>query len=128
MDRLLDSVDLSSFFYSEEISYMKEDKPNFYEIVYKITKSIPKGKVTSYGRIAVLAGSPRAARAVGYALNALKKDQLQEVPWQRVINSQGRVSFKSDTTRAMLQRKLLESEGIDFQEEGKIDWKTFGWP
>lgn len=107
---------------------MKEEKSNFYEIVYKITKSIPKGKVSSYGRIAVLSGSPRAARAVGYALNALKKDQEQEIPWQRVINAEGRISFKSDTSRAILQRKLLEVEGIVFQEDDRVDWKMFGWP
>ncbi|MCG9876553.1 MAG: MGMT family protein [Leptospiraceae bacterium] len=107
---------------------MKSDKPNFYEIVYQITKSIPKGKVTSYGRIAVLSGNPRAARAVGYALNALKKDKEQEVPWQRVINASGAISFKSDTSRAILQRKLLESEGIVFQENDRVDWKLFEWP
>lgn len=101
---------------------------NFYDLVYKIVKKVPKGKVTSYGRIAVLIGKPRAARAVGYALNALKKGQEQKVPWQRVINSMGKISHKGDTPRAILQKKLLESEGIKFSREEVVDWKRFGWP
>lgn len=103
-------------------------KPNFYTQVYEIVKKIPKGKVSSYGRIAVLLGHPRAARAVGYALNALPKQKEQEVPWQRVINSQGFISFKGDVIRANLQRKLLESEGILFDSEGRVNFSDFGWP
>ncbi|TGL62886.1 MGMT family protein [Leptospira sarikeiensis] len=101
---------------------------NFYEQVYKIVKKIPKGKVTSYGRIAAIMGKPRAARAVGYALNSLKKGQEQKVPWQRVINSMGKISFRGDAPRAILQKKLLESEGIKFSREEVVDWKRFGWP
>lgn len=100
----------------------------FYEKVYSFVKKIPHGKVTSYGKIAVLLGHPRAARAVGYALNALPKDSLQTVPWQRVINSKGMVSFKGDAIRANLQRKILEGEGIVFDSEGRVNFLTFGWP
>lgn len=105
----------------------KPDKESFYEKVYAIVKKIPKGKITNYGNIAVLLGSPRAARAVGYALNALKKDREREIPWQRVINSKGEISFKGDTLRATLQRKLLEQEGIVFNIAGQADFKKFGW-
>ncbi|MCC5816428.1 MAG: MGMT family protein [Leptospira sp.] len=101
---------------------------NFYQSVYEMASKIPKGKVTSYGRLAVLLQSPRAARAVGYALNSLKKDDLQKVPWQRVINSQGKISIKGDHFRASLQRRLLEEEGIVFDENDSIDWDKFGWP
>ncbi|TGK07202.1 MGMT family protein [Leptospira semungkisensis] len=107
---------------------VQEKIPNFYEQVYKIVKKVPKGRVTSYGRIAVLAGKPRAARAVGYALNSLKKGQEQKIPWQRVINSQGKISFRGDAPRAILQKKLLESEGIKFSREETVDWDLFGWP
>lgn len=93
-----------------------------------MVKKIPKGKVTSYGRIAALLGKPRAARAVGYALNALSKDQEQKVPWQRVINGQGQISFRGDSGRSILQRKILEYEGIVFNDSDTIDWKIFGWP
>ena len=100
----------------------------FFQDVYNLVKKIPKGKVTSYGRIAGILGKPRAARAVGYALNALPKTELQNIPWQRVINSQGTISFKGDTFRAQLQKKLLEDEGIHFDMDDKIDFKTQGWP
>ncbi len=101
---------------------------SFYTKVYEIVKKIPSGKVTSYGRVAIILGNPRSARAVGYALNALKKDNTQEIPWQRVINSKGFISFKGDTFRANLQRKLLEKEGIVFHSDARIDFKIFGWP
>ncbi|MCB1143119.1 MAG: methylated-DNA--[protein]-cysteine S-methyltransferase [Leptospiraceae bacterium] len=101
---------------------------NFYQKVYSIVKKIPRGNVSTYGRIAVLVGVPRAARAVGYALNQLKKSEETEIPWQRVINSRGRISFGGDPVRATLQRKLLEHEGIPFQNDGQIDLKQYGWP
>jgi len=102
-------------------------KDSFYERVYKAVKKIPKGKVATYGQIASFLGEPRAARAVGYALNALKKQQEQEIPWQRVINAKGEISFKGDTIRAKLQRKLLEQEGIVFNIVAQIDLTIYGW-
>ena len=102
-------------------------KESFYTKVYKAVKKIPKGKVATYGQIANILGSPRAARAVGYALNALQKNDLQEVPWQRVINAKGEISFKGDTIRANLQRKLLEQEGIVFNVVAQIDLSRYGW-
>lgn len=104
----------------QEISFFKE--------VYKLVKKVPKGKVTSYGRIAALLGKPRAARAVGYALNALSKTQEQTVPWQRVINSQGKISFRGDTGRSILQRKMLENEGVKFSASETVDLDVYGWP
>ncbi|MDI7209644.1 MGMT family protein [Leptospira santarosai] len=101
---------------------------SFFKEVYALVKKVPKGKVTSYGRIAALLGKPRAARAVGYALNALSKGQEQKIPWQRVINSQGKISFRGDTGRSILQKKMLEDEGIKFDSTESIDWKVFGWP
>lgn len=100
----------------------------FYQEVYELVKKIPRGRVTTYGRIAVLLGSPRAARAVGYALNALKKENSQNIPWQRVINARGQISSKGDTFRAQLQRQLLEEEGIAFSQTNTINFKKFGWP
>lgn len=101
---------------------------SFYERVYDVVKKIPLQRVSTYGRIACLLGEPRAARAVGYALSSLKKDMSQDVPWQRVINSKGQISFKGDVFRASLQRKLLEEEGIVFENEEKIDLRVYGWP
>ena len=96
--------------------------------IYKKLLEVPKGKITTYGRVAALAGSPRAARAVGYALGALQDNELQNVPWQRVINAAGRISFKGDLIRAELQKKMLQAEGIVFDENGITDINQFGWP
>ncbi|XDD43254.1 MGMT family protein [Leptospira sp. WS60.C2] len=102
--------------------------PNFYESVYAVVKKIPKGKVTTYGHIALLLGNPRAARAVGYALNSLKKDRESKIPWQRVINRQGRISFKGDTFRAELQKKILHTEGVFFDlGDDQLDFGKYGW-
>ncbi|MCG6147806.1 MGMT family protein [Leptospira levettii] len=102
--------------------------PNFYESVYNIVKKIPKGKVTTYGHIALLLGNPRAARTVGYALNSLKKDRESKIPWQRVINRQGRISFKGDSFRADLQKKILQTEGVFFDLGGdQLDFGKYGW-
>ena len=103
------------------------EKLNFYQQVYEIVKQIPFGKVTNYGHIALLLGKPRAARAVGYALTALKKDQEQHVPWQRVIAKDGRIPFRGDLLRASLQKKILISEGLVFDASEKIDLNKQGW-
>ena len=85
--------------------------PNFYDAVYRIVRDIPAGRVMTYGQIATILGTPRAARAVGYALKACPAD----VPWQRVINAQGRVSGHGD--RVFIQRELLEGEGVTFEDD-----------
>ena len=106
-------------------------KPNFYEQVYAVARRIPKGKVTSYGRIAAMLGAPNAARAVGYALRALKdrKDDpdYQDVPWQRVINSQGRISIVNREFGAQRQAELLRSEGVVVSDELYIDLDIYLW-
>ncbi|WP_411824773.1 MGMT family protein [Leptospira sp. 'Mane'] len=105
----------------------KKVAASFYQEVYSMVKKIPKGKVTTYGTIAVLLGKPRAARAVGYALNALKKNESVSVPWQRVINAQGQISFKGDAIRAGLQKQILVGEKIKFDANDTIDLKKFAW-
>ncbi|MFM1921956.1 MAG: hypothetical protein RLZZ303_3590, partial [Candidatus Hydrogenedentota bacterium] len=83
--------------------------PNFYEAVYKLVRDIPRGRVMTYGQIATILGVPRAARAVGYALRGCSDPR---VPWQRVINRQGEISGKGAGERPLLQRELLEEEGV----------------
>jgi methylated-DNA-protein-cysteine methyltransferase-like protein len=104
---------------------------NFYEQVYAVVRRIPRGKVTSYGRIAAMLGQPQAARAVGYALNALrdKKDDpaYQNIPWQRVVNSQGRISIVNQEYNVNVQAKLLREEGVVVSEELKIDLDIYLW-
>jgi len=101
--------------------------PNFFDRVYAVVRLIPRGKVASYGQIAALLGHPRAARTVGWALNALRDNDIDDVPWQRVINSQGRISISRADLGAELQRALLEEEGVEFDPRGYVDLKRFGW-
>ncbi|MBL7065853.1 MAG: MGMT family protein [Anaerolineae bacterium] len=97
----------------------------FFERVYRLVRQTPPGKVTSYGAIARMLGHPRAARTVGWALHSLPEGS--DVPWQRVINSQGRIPTSCREHSADLQRALLEAEGIKFDEYGYVDWARFGW-
>ncbi|MCX6029126.1 MAG: MGMT family protein [Chloroflexi bacterium] len=102
-------------------------QPNFFTRVYLLVKQIPRGKVVSYGQIAALLGHPQAARTVGWALNALRDSDIADVPWQRVINSHGRISISRVDLGADLQRALLEEEGVQFDERERVDWQRFGW-
>jgi methylated-DNA-protein-cysteine methyltransferase-like protein len=89
-----------------------------------MVQQCPRGKVVSYGGVAALLGYPRAARGVGHALSALT--DLDNVPWWRVVNRNGQISISSGHG-AILQRKLLEQEGVIFDQRGRIDWAVFGW-
>ena len=101
-------------------------KINYFDAVYRAVRRIPRGRVSTYGRVAELTGNPGAVRAVGWALNALHGPE-SGVPWHRVINAQGRISLP-DESAAHLQRKLLESEGVRFDADGRIDLRACGWP
>ncbi len=89
--------------------------------VYEIVRRVPRGTVTTYGDVAQLVGPGCDARMVGYAMVACPDD----VPWQRVINAQGKISLKGEA--AQKQRLRLEAEGIEFDARGKIDLKRFRW-
>ncbi|NJM07673.1 cysteine methyltransferase [Candidatus Gracilibacteria bacterium] len=97
---------------------------NTYEEIYAIVRRIPLGRVTNYGTVAALAGYPRHARMAGYALHALSDQEASEVPWWRVVNAGG---FISNAYQPQLQRELLETEGVVFDSEGRIDRKRFWW-
>jgi methylated-DNA-protein-cysteine methyltransferase-like protein len=93
--------------------------------VYHVVRAVPRGKVISYGGVAAILGQPRAARGVGNALFALPDDS--DVPWWRVINRNGEISNRSSPHAPILQRKLLEAEGVRFDRQGRVDWHRFGW-
>ena len=95
-----------------------------YEIIWEIVRQIPKGRVATYGQVASESGFPGQARLVGYALHSLPPHA--GVPWQRVINSHGRISFPRGTSAHRRQRRLLSGEGVVFQGE-IIDLERFGW-
>ena len=105
--------------------------PNFYEQVYAVVRRVPRGRVTSYGRVAAMLGRPNAARAVGYALGALGDRQRgphsPQVPWYRVINSVGRISTPNTNGGAELQASLLRAEGIVVGEDLRIDLSMYLW-
>lgn len=93
--------------------------------ILEVVIRIPKGKVASYGQIARMAGLPKHARLVGYVLKNL--DQHSEVPWYRVINSQGKISLsKLDEKGQNIQIIKLREEGI-LAANGKVDLKQFAW-
>jgi methylated-DNA-protein-cysteine methyltransferase-like protein len=92
-----------------------------YEKIYDKVARIPYGKVATYGQIAGMIENC-TARMVGYALAATPEEI--EIPWHRVINSQGKISLR---TYEDLQRKLLESEGIIFSKSGVVDLRKYGW-
>lgn len=96
-----------------------------YRKIYAVVKRIPAGKVATYGQVAAIAGLARHARQVGYALNAL--DDGTDLPWQRVINSKGEVSPRAEPGRDGYQRHLLEEEGVEFDERGRVDLERFLW-
>lgn len=98
-----------------------------YERIYAMVRRIPPGKVTTYGRVAELVGGC-TARMVGYAMAALKRGSPPEVPWQRVINAQGKISVHGDGIGNAMQRTLLEEEGVVFDRIGRVDFSVFGWP
>lgn len=95
-----------------------------YERIYSVVSRIPRGRVTTYGRIAGLAGIPNGARQVGYALAALRPGT--RVPWHRVVNANGRVSMR-DPGSAEEQRFRLEKEGVRFGAGGSVDLQMFSW-
>jgi alkylated DNA nucleotide flippase Atl1 len=89
-------------------------------------RAIPRGRVATYGQIARLAGLGAQARRVGYALSALPPGS--RVPWQRVVNAAGRISARSaDRSVEILQRRLLEREGVRFDASGRVDLARFRW-
>lgn len=94
-----------------------------YERIYMVIREVPAGKVTTYGQVARIVGTV-SARQVGYALAAVKP--WMEVPWQRVVNSQGKISLR-DTEGYAQQQHMLEAEGVVFDDKGKIDLKQYGW-
>jgi methylated-DNA-protein-cysteine methyltransferase-like protein len=101
-----------------------KDRQTFYEAAWDLVRTIPRGRVVTYGQVAGWLGRPRAARAVGYAMFNVRD---ADVPWQRVINHKGEISVGGHLHRPALQRQLLEEEGVELDAQGRIDLARFGW-
>ncbi|MBQ6675172.1 MAG: MGMT family protein [Ruminococcus sp.] len=91
---------------------------NTFELIYEAVKKIPKGRVASYGQIAMLAGNPRWARVVGYALHV--NPDPENIPCYRVVTKDGRLSPAFAFGGENRQRELLEREGVEFDEDGNV--------
>jgi methylated-DNA-protein-cysteine methyltransferase-like protein len=129
--------------------------PGVYDEIYKIVRSIPKGRVLTYGAISAMIGGRMSAQGVGWALKALgtkkkaasvktssktsapckskvsasrdNSPDVDSVPWQRVVNAQGGTSTHKVGVPADLQRQILEAEGIVFNEDGCMDLGKYLW-
>jgi methylated-DNA-protein-cysteine methyltransferase-like protein len=100
------------------------EKSNLFQQIFDIVQLIPKGKVATYGQIATIAGTQNP-RLVGFALATLKEGT--DIPWFRVINSKGQISFPEQSDGFKIQSSLLQNEGIIFDAENRINLKQFGW-
>jgi methylated-DNA-protein-cysteine methyltransferase-like protein len=97
-----------------------------YRAIYAAVSRIPRGRVATYGQIARLAGFDGQARLVGYALHALPDGA--RVPWHRVVNAKGSVSHRrSGSGHDVLQRRMLEREGIRFDGQGRLPLAAVRW-
>ncbi|BDV44671.1 methyltransferase [Geotalea uraniireducens] len=94
-----------------------------YARIYTLVRRVPPGRVTTYGRIARQVGC--TARTVGFAMAALPAGH--DVPWQRVINARGEVSPRRNGGGDLIQRLLLEAEGVRFDARRRVDLSRYGW-
>lgn len=103
------------------------------QLFCRIIRRVPKGRVATYGQIAALAGLPAYARHVGHALRSLAPDS--RVPWYRIVNARGEIAVRSSKHSASAIRRdceteqafLLCGEGVEFDENGRIDMSRFQW-
>ncbi len=102
----------------------KTQRSQLYQRIDELVCQIPEGQLATYGQIAKILGGC-GARQVGYAMSSL--DEGSDVPWQRVINSQGQISTRNSSDGHTLQRIILEEEGIEFNDRGKVDLERYRW-
>jgi methylated-DNA-protein-cysteine methyltransferase-like protein len=105
------------------MEFSMDNHDSFPQRVYQIIAAIPEGHVTTYGDVARLAGSPRAARQVGGVLKRLPEGS--KLPWHRVVNRQGQISLTGPDLQR--QRQALLSEGIMVSGDGKIEIERYRW-
>jgi methylated-DNA-protein-cysteine methyltransferase related protein len=100
-----------------------ERRNGLFARIYTVVRRVPRGRVASYGLIARLVGPACGARTVGYALAATPDGS--NLPWQRIVNREGRISLPG--AAGAVQRARLEAEGVTFDARGRIDMARFGW-
>ena len=102
---------------------MPERDNKLFARIYEVVKQVPRGKVASYGQMAQIVGAGCDARMVGYAMASTPEGS--DVPWQRIVNREGKISLPGKGGE--IQRMRLEAEGITFDARGRIDMQRFGW-
>lgn len=105
---------------------MKKEYPDFYKLVYEVTKKVPYGRVTSYGAIARYLGTAQSSRMVGYALNGCHSSD-EFIPAHRVVNRNGLLSGKHHFGGPDVMQQLLESEGIEVEDDNVVRFKELFW-
>jgi methylated-DNA-protein-cysteine methyltransferase-like protein len=103
-----------------------KNNENFFEKVCSVVKLVPPGKVTTYGAIANYLGSPQSSRMVGWALNSTKFN-LDFIPAHRVVNRNGRLTGKIHFRTPDMMQQLLESEGIQVENDQIVHFKKYFW-
>lgn len=113
------------------------DSKSYFDLVWMIVRQIPRGVVSTYGQIASMIPVPHGvdegdyerlgAVWVGKAMNAVSSSADTDIPWQRVINSQGGISLPEGSKAAVEQRRRLEAEGLTFNAAGKVSINSYGW-
>ena len=92
--------------------------------IIEIIRAIPKGRVSTYGRVAALAGNARGARQVVRVLHS--SSRKENLPWHRVVNREGKIALDESQGHDE-QKRLLQAEGVEFDHAGRIDLDRFGW-
>lgn len=104
---------------------MKQDKTNFFDMVYQVVKLIPEGRVSTYGAIAAYLGSKGSARMVGWAMNA--SHQQEDIPAHRVVNRFGMLTGKTHFQDINAMQRLLEKEGVAIEQDQVKDFERIFW-
>lgn len=99
---------------------------SYHERVYALVLRIPRGRVMTYGSVAAALGAPYDARKIGNIMSLTPSDS-RSIPWHRVINAQGGISTTGRTSPPDLQLRLLEAEGVVFNEKGCCSLRVYGW-
>ena len=97
-------------------------KTNLYDRIFQVVRLVPAGRVATYGQISQIVGC--SPRVVGNAMHSVSAED--DVPWQRVINSKGKISFPEGTEGYDEQQAILKAEGIVFDKNGKINLIKYG--
>jgi len=102
---------------------MSAQDKSLFPCIYEVVRQVPRGRVASYGQIAEIVGAGCDARMVGYAMAATPEGS--DVPWQRIVNREGKISLPGQG--GAIQRMRLEAEGVAFDARNRIDMQRFGW-